>query len=47
MAQQNKLGKSTVVMKRSSITNALLEQEENIFISKNTSSKGLAQYYTP
>ena len=47
MAQQNKLGKSTVVMKRSSITNALLEQEENIFVSKNTSTKGLAQYYTP
>ena len=47
MAQQNKLGKSTVVMKRSSITAALLDQDENIFVSKNTSSKGLAQYYTP
>jgi len=47
MIPQNELGKTTVVMKRSSITSELLEQEENIFVSKNSNKKGLQQYYTP
>ena len=34
-------------MKRSSVTKDLMDQDENVFVSRNSHQKGLQQYYTP
>ncbi|MFH0989919.1 MAG: DEAD/DEAH box helicase [bacterium] len=36
-----------VKMKRSTVTAELLEQDESIFVSRNSHQKGLQQYFTP